>query len=275
MLQSLNYDSYEDFLMTKQVKVNSKVMLVSKLLLTIFIAFVVSMCMYLVRLVVEPIMEGKFETTLELIADGKFGGAFFFFVAICVICVGAAASIVSFVAPLARGGGVPYVMAYLNGTNVRSHFAWRIVAVKTVTVGLVVAGGMTLGMEGPFVYIGAGVAMLVTAALDHLPPWMSNSGVCRVLKSITEERVFMSGGLAAGLAVAFNAPIAGILMALEGSTAFLTVPTVIRIFGCAMFALFFNILVCCRLFSLDHIVNRFFCSIFPGQDSLFRSYDQL
>jgi H+/Cl- antiporter ClcA len=62
----------------------------------------------------------------------------------------------------------------------------------------------------------------------------------RIIRNIKEERIFMAGGLAAGLAVAFNAPISGTLMALEGSTSFLTVPVVVRIFGCAMFATFFN-----------------------------------
>lgn len=45
--------------------------------------------------------------------------------------------------------------------------------------------------------------------------------------------------MAAGLAVAFSAPIAGIIFTMEGATSFLTAASAIRIFGCAMFGRFF------------------------------------
>jgi H+/Cl- antiporter ClcA len=50
----------------------------------------------------------------------------------------------------------------------------------------------------------------------------------------------MACGLATGLAVAFDAPIVGVLLALEGSVAFLTSTAILRIFACAMLGAFFS-----------------------------------
>lgn len=90
-------------------------------------------------------------------------------------------------------------------------------------------------------FIGGGVAAILTSATKYIFPFFPHhSSYAKILRSIREERIFMAGGMAAGLAVAFDAPIAGVLFALEGATAFLSAPVVLRIFGCAMFASFFN-----------------------------------
>ena len=54
---------------------------------------------------------------------------------------------------------MPYALSYLNGTNVAPYFSPRIVLVKTVSLIFTISGGLTLGMEGPFVFIGGGVAL--------------------------------------------------------------------------------------------------------------------
>ena len=133
-------------------------------------------------------------------------------------------------------------MAYLNGTYVNQFFKLRIVGVKILSLAFTIASGLTLGKEGPFVHIGAGIAYVLTQSLHIIDKLSMNHSYkyTTKLRSISEERIFIAGGMAAGLTVAFAAPIAGILFALEGSTSFITVPVLIRIFGCAMFASFFN-----------------------------------
>jgi H+/Cl- antiporter ClcA len=190
---------------------------------------------------VETLFAYKVETVLELIEHGHTAEGYFVFLGLSLLFVLTAAGLVSVIAPFARGGGVPYVLAYLNGTNVMEYFSWRIVVVKTLSLVFTIAGGLTLGMEGPFVFIGGGVAAILSAALDVAFPFFPRSSAySRIIRGIREERIFMAGGMAAGLAVAFDAPIAGVLFALEGATAFLSAPVVLRIFGCAMFASFFN-----------------------------------
>ena len=65
---------------------------------------------------------------------------------------------------------------------------------------LTLGGGLTLGREGPSVQIGAAVGQNF-AELGRRP--------------FTERKFLVSSGAAAGLAAAFNAPIAGAVFALE------------------------------------------------------------
>jgi len=251
-MASLNYDLMEDSEMEralyapsadgkKSSNVHGHVLTFLQLLLTVAVAFLTAAAMFFVSHIVESCSEWRVESTLEPIGAGRPYEAYFVLLAISLFLASISTVLVVFFAPAAKGGGVPYVQAYLNGTNVSSFFSVRIVLVKVLALGFVIASGMSLGMEGPFVFIGSGIAIILNKSLDLFSFHQRLGGrYTRILKNINEERVFMAGGMAAGLAVAFNAPIAGVLMALEGSTAFLTVPVVLRIFGCAMFATFFN-----------------------------------
>jgi H+/Cl- antiporter ClcA len=178
-----------------------------------------------------------------LLEAGESGraGAYFAYLFISLLFAIVASLSVAIGAPSARGGGVPFVFAYLNGTNVMEYFSLRIVLVKSFALIWTIAAGLTQGMEGPFVFIGGGVAAILNKAMDIVFPFFPrHSSYAKIIRGIREERIFMAGGMAAGLAVAFDAPIAGVLFALEGATAFLSAPVVLRIFGCAMFASFFN-----------------------------------
>jgi chloride channel 7 len=248
-LASHNYDLMEDHINTLALDSTSKmrseiqghILTFLQLLLTIAVAFLTALAMFCVSRVVEVCAEWRIETTLDLIREQKPYGAYLALLGISLSLAFISTVLVVFLAPHAKGGGVPYVQAYLNGTNVASYFSTRIVLVKIIALGFTIAAGFSLGMEGPFVFIGSGIAIILNKSLEYLSFHNRLGGrYARILKNINEERVFMAGGMAAGLAVAFNAPIAGVLMALEGSTAFLTVPVVLRIFGCAMFATFFN-----------------------------------
>ena len=246
-LASLDYDNFLDYVYDKQLEedeASSRRHRISLLLLrfaiTVLIAFVTAMLMYFVNTVVRWASAKRIDTTVQLIATGYSAAAYFSFVFASIAITAVASFMCTVIAPHARGGGVPYLFAYLNGTNVYEYFTFRILAVKVCALAFTIAGGLTLGMEGPFVYIGGGVALLLSNVWDLVPNVSSNGKYTRILRNINEERVFMACGLAAGLSVAFSAPIAGILFAMEGAVSFLTINTVLRIFGCSMFALFFK-----------------------------------
>jgi len=249
-LATLNYDALEDYVAQtslagedpKAAKRHGYVLTLLQLLLTMLIAFAIAITMYCVVHIFEFLNNARVDSTLNLIHQDRPYAAYFSLLGLSLLFAGMSATLIAYCAPQARGAGVPYVQAYLNGTNVSSYFCKRIVLIKILALGPAVASGMTVGMEGPFVFIGSGLAILISKALDLFTFRRKQLGgrYARILKNINEERVFMAGGMAAGLACAFNAPIAGVMMALEGSTSFLTVPVVIRIFGCAMFASFFN-----------------------------------
>lgn len=100
--------------------------------------------------------------------------------------------------PLASGSGIPQVKgALLNLIEMN----WlRIIWVKITGGVLAIGAGLSLGREGPSIQLGAMVAQGISRILHHTK---------------VEERHLISSGAAAGLAAAFNAPLAGIIFALE------------------------------------------------------------
>ncbi|AFY48881.1 chloride channel protein EriC [Nostoc sp. PCC 7524] len=101
-------------------------------------------------------------------------------------------------APQAAGSGIPQVKATL--ANVPTKLSWRVALVKLLTAIITLGSGMTLGRQGPTVQVGAalagGMSRLVPTSPDH-------------------RRQMIAAGAGAGLAAAFNAPIAGVLFIIE------------------------------------------------------------
>ncbi|MCY7273761.1 MAG: chloride channel protein [Phormidesmis sp. CAN_BIN44] len=106
--------------------------------------------------------------------------------------------IVDRLAPAASGSGMTEVKAVL--ANVPMPLNLRIALVKLVSATLVLAAGMPLGREGPTVQIGAALA-------SQLSRWFPTSP--------DHRRQILAAGAGAGLAAAFNAPIAGVLFVVE------------------------------------------------------------
>jgi len=100
--------------------------------------------------------------------------------------------------PMAAGSGIPQVKGALLGLIKMRWF--HIMWVK-LTAGIIgIGAGLSLGREGPSIQLGAVAAQ----------------GVSRLLgRTRMEERYLMTSGASAGLAAAFNAPLAGVIFALE------------------------------------------------------------
>ncbi|MEZ0165872.1 chloride channel protein [Kineococcus sp. LSe6-4] len=114
-------------------------------------------------------------------------------------CTTAAASLVRRVEPHAEGSGIPHVEAVVEGRAGPGRF--RILPVKYAGGLLAIGGGgLALGREGPSVQMGSTVAVIV-------------SSLAR--RSRADLRLLVAAGAAAGLATAFNAPIAGGVFVLE------------------------------------------------------------
>ena len=108
-------------------------------------------------------------------------------------------------APTTAGSGIPQVIAALDpavGEPERRHFvSLRLTLSKMVLGGASFLAGMSVGREGPSVQIAAGV-------MQHARRWLGpRSG-------ISDHALLVAGG-AAGIAAAFNAPLAGVLFAIE------------------------------------------------------------
>ncbi len=109
-----------------------------------------------------------------------------------------AGPIISFFASEAKGHGVPEVMQAIatRGGRIRP----RVVVAKIVASSLCIGSGGSAGREGPIVQVGAALG-------SSLGQWLRLSD--------NRIRNLVACGAAAGIAATFNAPIAGVIFAME------------------------------------------------------------
>lgn len=100
--------------------------------------------------------------------------------------------------PYISGSGIPQVEAEMID---KIDEKWYKVILAKMTAGtLSIVGGLSLGREGPSIQLGA----------------MVGKGVAKLFHRMkVEEKFLLTCGAAAGLSAAFNAPLAGVLFALE------------------------------------------------------------
>jgi chloride channel protein, CIC family len=125
-------------------------------------------------------------------------GGIIIVVSVTALLAALAAWMVRRIAPEASGSGIPYVE-----TALREGWAGnplRIIAVKFVGGLIAIGGGLALGREGPTVQIGAAIGHLLGTTFR---------------RDDNDRRVLLAAAAGAGLATAFNAPIAGAVFVLE------------------------------------------------------------
>ena len=131
------------------------------------------------------------------LAHGQHNGSLLVILA-CAAATSLAAWLVREFSPPASGSGIPHVEAVLHEEVPLAPF--RLIPVKFFGGLLAIGAGLALGREGPTVQMGAGIAHLVGKVFRR------NWPDCRVL---------LAAGAGAGLATAFNAPMAGAAFVLE------------------------------------------------------------
>jgi CIC family chloride channel protein len=106
--------------------------------------------------------------------------------------------IIYFFAKEAKGHGVPEVMEsiILRGGNIRP----RVALVKAIASAITIGTGGSVGREGPIVQIGSSIGSTIGQFFKVSPNRM---------------KTFVGCGAAAGIAAAFNAPVAGAFFAVE------------------------------------------------------------
>jgi CIC family chloride channel protein len=101
-------------------------------------------------------------------------------------------------APEASGSGIPHLKAVLH--RLRPMRWQRILPVKFAGGLAGIGAGLALGREGPTVQMGAALGRMISRWLPGSPH---------------ERQVLITAGAGAGLAAAFNAPLAGVVFVLE------------------------------------------------------------
>jgi CIC family chloride channel protein len=107
-------------------------------------------------------------------------------------------AIVYFVANEAKGHGVPEVMEAIALRN--GIIRTRVVIAKLFASAICIGSGGSTGREGPVIQIGSSLGSMIGQFLKVNPQRM---------------KIFVACGAAAGIAAAFNAPVAGALFSVE------------------------------------------------------------
>ncbi|OUP01778.1 ClC family H(+)/Cl(-) exchange transporter [Sellimonas sp.] len=100
--------------------------------------------------------------------------------------------------PMISGSGIPQLEGEMTGKLTQKWY--KIIPAKFVGGFLCLQAGLALGREGPSIQLGA----------------MMGKGISRFLKrGKTEEKFLLTCGASAGMAAAFQAPLAGVMFAME------------------------------------------------------------
>ena len=104
----------------------------------------------------------------------------------------------------AMGSGVAEIIGYVNGINYPDCINPKTLVTKAIGVVLAVAGGLTVGKEGPLAHIGGNLGALL--------PYITGMDF---FKNDMNKRQFIAAGASAGVSIAFGAPIGGALFIYE------------------------------------------------------------
>ncbi|KAI8824360.1 chloride channel [Fimicolochytrium jonesii] len=124
----------------------------------------------------------------------------------------------------AAGSGIPEVKTILGGFVITGFLGARTLVVKVVGLILSTASGLVVGSQGPLVHISCCVGNVLSRLFNK---YAKNEG---------KRREILSASSAAGVAVAFGAPLGGVLFALEEVSYYFPMKTMWRSFFCALVA---------------------------------------
>lgn len=124
----------------------------------------------------------------------------------------------------AAGSGVAEVKVILSGFVLHGYLGVRTLVIKTLGLILSVASGLSLGKEGPYVHISTAIGNIACRIFSK---YSKNDG---------KRREILSASAACGVAVAFGAPIGGVLFSLEEVSYYFPSKTLFRTFFCCIAA---------------------------------------
>jgi len=161
----------------------------------IIIGFISGMIIVFYRMAIS-ISEEYRESAYSSLGDKSFFSIFLWFVLLAI--VGLVLGYIIRFAPMSKGSGIPQIKGFLINQVKLDWF--RDIIAKFIGGVIALGFGLSLGREGPSVQIGAETGLGFSRMSKRLP---------------VEEKFLVTAGASAGLASAFNAPLAGVMFALE------------------------------------------------------------
>ena len=193
-------------------------------IITAIVAFGVEMLVtYIYNIRLMLVEQFGFHWTLSLLI----------WTAIILFLTAIAASIGQFVSKDAEGSGIPELKSILAGTIIYRYLSFRTLIGKIVGLISALSAGLSVGKEGPFVHIAAGITNKLSK--------------CRYFKDIytnqSLKKQMLGASVAAGISATFGAPIGGVLYSIEVTSTYYMVSNLWKAFFWSCWAIFaFNVL---------------------------------
>ncbi|KAJ7282794.1 Cl-channel protein [Mycena rebaudengoi] len=135
-----------------------------------------------------------------------------------------AAHLVKSLAKYAAGSGISEIKCILAGFVMQGFLGFATFFIKSITLPLVIASGLSVGKEGPSVHVACCIGSLVAGMFGKFQ------------RSQGKMREIVTAASAAGVAVAFGSPIGGVLFSIEEMSHTFSIKTMWRSFFCALMA---------------------------------------
>ncbi|KAJ2823473.1 hypothetical protein IWW50_003766 [Coemansia erecta] len=149
---------------------------------------------------------------------------FMVFIFDAILFAGISTYLVTEYAPYAAGQGIAEIKTIMSGFMMRRFLGLRTLCIKCVGVVLSVASGLSLGKEGTMVHIACCCGNIYSRVFK------------KIKRNEVKRRELLSAASAAGISVAFGAPIAGVLFSLEQVSYYFPAKTMWRSLFCATVA---------------------------------------
>jgi len=129
--------------------------------------------------------------------------------ALCTLSV----AVVQFIGPSAAGSGIPQMKCVLAGVHIQDYLSLRTLIAKALSLVFALAGGLSIGKEGPYVHMASCTAQLLCSF--HPFRWIGNNEHLR--------RQVLAAGCAAGVSATFGAPVGGVLFSIEVTSTYYSI----------------------------------------------------
>jgi chloride channel 3/4/5 len=126
----------------------------------------------------------------------------------------------------AAGSGVAEIKVIVSGFVLHGYLGFQTLVIKTIGLIFSVSSGLSVGKEGPFVHIATCVGNISCRLFS------------KYYQNDMKRREALSAAAASGVAVAFGAPIAGVLFSLEEVSYYFPPKTLFRTFFCCIVSWF-------------------------------------
>ncbi|CAO1630756.1 unnamed protein product [Sympodiomycopsis kandeliae] len=150
--------------------------------------------------------------------------AWILYIAFSALLAASCAHLVRAFAPYAAGSGITEIKCILAGFIINGFLGFQTFVIKSLTLPLAIASGLSVGKEGPAVHVACCIGNVVSGFFKSFD------------RSQARMRELLTAASAAGVAVAFGSPIGGVLFSLEEMAYQFPATTMWRSFLCALAA---------------------------------------